>query len=337
MGKITRFYQQSGVVLGALFIGYQSVSADDHLIEINRVAAKVNNEIVTWGEIDRAMTSLNFTNSEKKERAPEFVDGKVDRLLSIYAFNDKGMAIPDSYIEQEYNKRLIQEFNGDRRLFRDVLRSKGMSQMEYRDSIREEIIYQHMMATRRRLKEDVSPDRVEEFYKKNEHRFRTDQKIKLKEIVFSPIADEPLSVLMQQARKVRGDIAAGEKFEDVAKKQGQSPYREDGGDWGVMTSSREIRSQEIREQAFELKEGDISQPFKVELLERKADGSVGKSGKLAVYILKADKVENSDIRPLEEVRDEIENLIAQEIEASAQRKWLTNVKADAYVRINLPE
>ena len=92
-----------------------------------------------------------------------------------------------------------------------------------------------------------------------------------------------------------------------------------------MISSREIRSKEIREQAFELKEGDISQPFKVELLERKADGSVGKSGKLAVYILKADKVVNSGIRRLEEVREEIENLIAKEIEANAQRKWLTNV------------
>ena len=90
---------------------------------------------------------------------------------------------------------------------------------------------------------------------------------------------------MQQARKVRADIAAGKKFEDLAKEQGQSPYRSDGGDWGVMTSSREIRSQEIREQAFDLKEGDISQPFKVELLERKPDGSVGKSGKIAVYIL----------------------------------------------------
>ena len=123
----------------------------------------------------------------------------------------------------------------------------------------------------------------------------------------------------------------------MAREQGQSPYRSDAGDWGVMTSSREIRSQEIRGQAFALKEGDISQPFKVELLERKPDGSVGKSGKLAVYIIKAEKVENSGIRPLEEVRDEIENLIAQEIEANAQRKWLTNVKADAYVRINLPE
>jgi hypothetical protein len=58
---------------------------------------------------------------------------------------------------------------------------------------------------------------------------------------------------------------------------------------------------------------------------------------MAVYILKAEKVENSGIRRLADVRDEIENLIAQEIEAKAQRKWLTNVKADAYVRINLPE
>ena len=312
-------------------------SAGNEPIEINRIVARVNDRIITMGEIDRAMDRMNFTDTEKTKRLPDFVDGKIDRLLSISAFEEQGMAMPESYIEQEYNKKLINEFNGDRRLFRDVLRSKGMSQMEYRDSIREEIIYQHMMATRRRLKEDVSPDRVEDFYKKNEHLFRTDQKIRLKEIVFSPIADEPLSVLMQQARKVRANIAAGEKFEDLALKQGQSPYREDGGDWGVMISSREIRSKEIREQAFELKEGDISQPFKVELLERKADGSVGKSGKLAVYILKADKVVNSGIRRLEEVREEIEDLIAKEIEANAQRKWLTNVKADAYVRINLPE
>ena len=331
--KVGRF----GVLLAMLLPAGQVALADKNLIEINRVAAKVNNEIVTWGEIDRAMTSLNFTNSEKKERAPEFIDGKVDRLLSIYAFKEKGMEIPDSYIEQEYNKRLITQFNGDRRLFRDVLRSKGLSLLDYRDSIREEIIYQHMMSTRRRLKEDISPDRVENYYKKNEHLFRTDQKVQLKEIVFSQIADEPLSVLMQQARKVRAEIAAGKKFDELAKELGQSPYRSNGGDWGVMTSSREIRSQEIRDQAFNLNEGEISQPFKVELLERKPDGSVGKSGKMAVYILKAEKVVNSGIRPLSEVRDEIENRIAQEIEASAQRKWLTNVKADAYVRINLPE
>ncbi|MEC7402059.1 MAG: hypothetical protein VX821_08680, partial [Verrucomicrobiota bacterium] len=103
---------------------------------MNRIVAKVNDRIVTWGEIAKAMDRLNFSESEKKRRASEFVDGKIDRLLSIVAFAEKGMAIPDSYIEQEYNKRLIQEFNGDRKLFRNVLKSNGQSQLEYRDEIR---------------------------------------------------------------------------------------------------------------------------------------------------------------------------------------------------------
>ena len=81
------------------------------------------------------MDRLNFTDEEKKQRATEFVDGKIDRLLSIFAFEEKGMGIPESIIEQEYNKRLIQEFNGDRKLFREVLRSKGQSQLEYRDEL----------------------------------------------------------------------------------------------------------------------------------------------------------------------------------------------------------
>ena len=63
------------------------------LIELNRVVAKVNERIVTWGEIEKAMTMLNFTDQEKKERANEFVDGKVDRLLSIDAFAEKGMKV----------------------------------------------------------------------------------------------------------------------------------------------------------------------------------------------------------------------------------------------------
>ena len=89
------------------------------------------------------------SEEEKKNRASEFVDGKIDRLLSIAAFKDKGMVIPETFIEQQYNKRLIREFNGDRKLFRDVLRSNGQSQLEFRKDLEEEIIYSHMLSPRR--------------------------------------------------------------------------------------------------------------------------------------------------------------------------------------------
>lgn len=320
---------------GFLEIHHQACATE--LVELNRVVAKVNERIITWGEIEKAMTLLNFTDQEKKVRAIEFVDGKIDRLLSISAFREKGMNIPTSYIEQEYNKRLIRDFNGDRKLFRDTLRSKGLSQLEYRKEIEEEIIYSHMLSTRRRLKEEISPEKVESYYQANLGKFKTFGKIQLGEIAFSQIAGEPETVLLQQAHKILKDIKAGQSFEDAALKNGQSPFREKSGDWGVMVSEKEIRSQEIRKEAFALKEGAISKPFIVNILERKPDGTVGNSGKIAVYILKALKVTQAGRKPLDEVRSQIERTLASDIEAQSHRQWLSRLKRDAYVRVTLPQ
>ena len=151
--SINSFARKASIL--AVTVGLSSNLALAELIEINRVVAKVNDRIVTWGEIEAPMTRLNFSEEEKKNRASEFVDGKIDRLLSIAAFKDKGMVIPETFIEQQYNKRLIREFNGDRKLFRDVLRSKGQSQLEFRKGLEEEIIYSHMLSTRKRLKEEI--------------------------------------------------------------------------------------------------------------------------------------------------------------------------------------
>ena len=319
-----------------LTVAVASFTAQAELIEINRVTAKVNDRIVTWGEIERAMDRLNFTDEEKKKRATEFVDGKIDRLLSIYAFEEKGMGIPESIIEQEYNKRLIKEFNGDRKLFRDVLRSNGQSQLEFRDELREDIIYGHMLSTRKRLKEEISPEKVERFYRENSRMFKTEAKIKLREIVFSQIAGEPEAILMQQAKQIQDMLAQGSPFEVLAAQHGQSPFRDKGGDWGVFVSSREIRSTEIRQQAFALKKGEVTNPFTIDLLERKANGDIGKSGKIAVYLLKAEEVVAAGRKSLDDVRLEIEKILASKIEAKSQRQWFNRLKRDAFIEVSLP-
>ena len=65
-----------------------------------------------------------------------------------------------------------------------------------------------------------------------------------------------------------------------------------------MVAENEIRSEEIRKQAFALEEGEISEPFIVKIIERKADGTVGESDKIAVYILKVLKKTKQDENPL---------------------------------------
>mgnify|MGYP003735637155 FL=1 len=306
------------------------------LIEINRVVAKVNDRVVTWGEIEAPMDRLNWSEEEKKNRASEFVDGKVDRLLSIAAFKEKGMVIPETFIEQRYNERLIREFNGDRKLFRDVLQSNGQSPLEFRKDLEEEIIYGHMLSTRKRLKEEISPEKVEKYYIEHPNLFKTEEKIRLREIVFSQIAGEPQPILIQQAEKIQAELKKGVSFEELATKNGQSPFRENAGDWGFLVSNREIRNEQIRKQAFSLKEGEISKPFVIDVLERTKDGGIQKSGKIAVYIIQASQKLSSGRKPLDEVRLEIEKTLASEYESQSQRQWFGRLKKKAYVRISLP-
>ena len=332
--KINSFTRKASILGMSLALSSSVLLAE--LIEINRVVAKVNDRIVTWGEIENPMTRLNFSEEEKKNRASEFVDGKIDRLLSIAAFKDKGMVIPETFIEQQYNKRLIREFNGDRKLFRDVLRSNGQSQLEFRRDLEEEIIYSHMLSSRKRLKEEISPEKVEKYYEDHPNLFKTEEKVSLREIVFSQIAGEPQAILLQQAQKVLDEIKNGATFETLASQNGQSPFREKAGDWGFMVSDREIRSEQIRKEAFSLKEGEISKPFVVDILERDQDGGIRKSGKIAVYILQVVKKLSSGRKPLDAVRQEIEQTLASEYESQSQRQWLGRLKKKAYVRVSLP-
>lgn len=308
----------------------------ENLVEINRVVARVNERIITLGEIERTMDRMNFTESEKSIRLPDFVDGKIDRLLSIIAFEEQGMAMPDSYVEQEYNKKLINEFNGDRRLFRDVLRGNGQSQLEYRENLKEDIIHMHMLSSRKRKMEEVSPGRVESYYRENLSDFRTDSSIRLCEIVITENSVPAGTSSESFAKSVWGQLNAGEPFEELAKKYGESAFKSDGGDWGVFASKKEIRNKHIQKQAFQLKENSFSSPFKVALLERKNDGSVGPSGNFAHYIIFAKKIRQGGFRNIDDVRPEIEKILAAEIEAKSQRKWLSRQKRGAFVQLSLP-
>ena len=316
--------------------GFGYLIAEDDLIEVNRIVARINDRVITWGEIELAMEKLNFSEKEKLQRAREFVDGKIDRLLSQIAFKEKGMELPETYVEQEYSNKLMSDFNGDRRLFREVLQSNGQSSLEYKEQLKEDIIHMHMLAQRKRSGNEISPQSVEDYYQQNKSDFRVGKRVKLSEIVFSGDKNES-GALNSAAQKVYALIQGGSDFEELASKNGQSPFIKNSGSWGFFVSQDEIRNDQIRDIAFKLNEGASSKPFAVNLLERKPDGSVASSGNIAWYILKADKIEPAKNLPINEVRSEIEGILARKSELNDQRRWLSRQKRDAYVEVNLPD
>ena len=80
----------------------------------------------------------------------------------------------------------------------------------------------------------------------------------------------------------------------------------------------------------------MSEPFVVNIMGKKADGSVYDSEKITVYILKVIERTEAGRLPLDQVRSQIERTIASKIEAQSHRQWLSRLKRDAYVRVSLP-
>ena len=143
----------------------------EKLVEINRIVAQVEGKVITQGELDRVLDLLNLSEAEKRKRRQEFVDNKIENMLVVQEFKSEGRVIPESYLEGEYNKRLIRDFDNDRKLFRDFLKSKSQTQLDFRRDLENDIIIGAMYAKFRRGQADVSPDRVEEFYNKNQRLF----------------------------------------------------------------------------------------------------------------------------------------------------------------------
>ena len=332
MNKLSEVSRFTWTIVAALGVSLPGLAHAEQLVEINRLVAQVEDKVITQGELDRVLNLLNLSGEEKKNRSQEFIENKIENLLVIKEFKSTGRFIPESYIEGEYNKRLIRDFDNDRKLFRDYLKSKSQTQLDFRRDLENDIIISSMYAKFRRGQADVSPDRVEEFYRSNKDLFRVDSKVKLREIKLAPLAGEPKDVLMQQAVALHKQLKEGIAFAELARAHGQSPLKAQGGDWGALVSKEEIANELMREKAFALKQGEFSDPFTIEETRQDKDGKSIKTGKFSIYLLHADQVQVAGTKPLDEVRLKVEQLVAQDMDRQAKSRWVARLRRGAYVK-----
>ena len=65
----------------------------------------------------------------------EVLQNMIDRILIVKAAEEKGLLLPQSYIDQEYDEVLNRDFGGDRGRFLTYLRAQGLTAREYRENI----------------------------------------------------------------------------------------------------------------------------------------------------------------------------------------------------------
>jgi peptidyl-prolyl cis-trans isomerase SurA len=290
------------------------------------IAAEVEDTIITFEELRREMMPLMPRIREASRSRAEFtqrmeelyfevLQSLIDRELIVKEFREREFQLPQTVIENEFDRILIEDFENDRARFHEYLESQGKNVREFRRDLFHRIIVSIMRSEKRRSQSQISPERIEQFYTENKINFYEDEAVKLRLIMLRPLADEGPDQMRQTIEQVYEELESGLPFADAARRFSQDTRAERGGDWGWIKRA-DLRD-ELSGVAFDLEPGTWSEPVTI------SD---------QVFILFAEDRRDEGIQPLNEVRDRIEEILASQLARQVQEEWIERLRRDAHIR-----
>jgi len=290
----------------------------------------------------------------------------VERQLIVHEFNSKGYTLPEKVVDEVVEAR-IKERYGDRATFVRTLRAEGTTLEKMRRQVREQIIINAMLDKNVSAQLIVSPYKVETYYNEHLEEFRVEDRVKLRLIVLDRTAASSYEERKALGCEILNKIKNGAAFADLASTYSSGSHRTRGGEWGWATRTELFKG--LSDIAFELEPGkpgpligyagqptdyriclysDTGQPLlirhfvtdpdtkKERLIEERTLEGSGVGAESApgdvFYIVLVEEKSPTHIRPLSEVRDQIEKTLLAQAQDTLRKKWIEKLKTKAFVR-----
>jgi peptidyl-prolyl cis-trans isomerase SurA len=250
-----------------------------------------------------------------KEARAEALKDLIDRQLIVQAFKKEGYQIPDHYLDQRVQDIIRDNFNGNRNTFIKTLQAQTFTLGEFRKLETEKMIVQAMRHKNVEVNTIISPNKIQDYYRKHAAEFTSKEQVKLRMIMISAGTSDRAGQ-KAMAEEVLSKLVNGAEFDRMAQIYSEDSTRDLGGDWGWI--DRGTLTAPLEKVAFSLRLGKISNIVEV-------GGNY--------YILKVEGRQGGVTRPFAEVRDEIEKKLTSEEAQAMQERWLASLRQKAYIKM----
>ncbi len=293
---------------------------------INGIAAIVNDKVITYSEVRdvveprERLLRAQYSGEELVKKITELrkaaLQDLIDRQLIIQAFDKEKLVIPPHFIDEKVDEVIRDEFGGDRAAFIKTMEAQKYTMSKFRDLEREKIIVQAMRA--KNVKSDliIPPAKIDEFYRQHKELFSNKAQVKLRMIMIPGHADSGgAGAQKTMAEEIRGKLITGADFDKMAQMYSEDSTRDLGGDWGWIDDK--TLAKPLTDVAFSLHPGAISDVLEV-------GGNY--------YILKVEARQGGEVKPLKDVRSDIEGRLRQEQAKQLQDHWIASLRSKAYIK-----
>ncbi len=207
----------------------RAAAPEPRAIEVNKIAAVVNGEIITLHEVRRivggrlAQQGIAPNSPGAAARIDSMVRDVIQNITDEILLRQEAerleIQVSDSEVENELRK-IVQQGQTSMEEFQAKIASQGGTMEDVRKHIRNNILSQRIISIMIARKVMVSQEEINAYYEAHKNEFIADRSVDISLIVFGPAAN---------AEDVAAKIRRGElSFEEAAKTYSIAPGPENG-------------------------------------------------------------------------------------------------------------
>ena len=293
----------------------------------NRVVAQVNNDVVTLYELDNKIKELTGYDSselkmknEKKyiETRRKVLDLLVDEKIAFEKIREMGIEVTPGEIDEAIER--IKESN---QLTQEGLiaglKKQEVSFESYREEIKRQLERNRLINYEVKSKIIIREEEIKDYYSNNKDKFSIIAEVHLATIFLKqedPSNQEETVALLRKAEEIVLRLKKGEDFGEMAREFSQGPGAEDGGDLGLFKTAQ--LDPELLKVLKGMSTGDVTRPI------------IRQAG---IQIVKLLEKQDSGVKPFEEVRDAIFEILYKEEIDKRYSSWIKGLREKAYTKI----
>jgi peptidyl-prolyl cis-trans isomerase SurA len=298
---------------------------------VEEIIARVNNEIITRSEYDKArQTAEEDAKSEcqgrctpeqlrtdVEDRQKHTLRDLVDQSLLVQRGKDMGVSVEAEVIKRLDSIRTENKLGSMEELEKAVS-GQGLNWEDFKNNIRNTLLTQRVISSEVGSHINISDDEVTKYYEAHKTEFVRPEQVALREIVVSTEGKKPedLPDLKKKAETALKRVQDGEDFGEIAKRLSDGSTKAQGGFLGIY--KRGELSKELEDKVFKMKRKDLT-----EVMETK-------QGFLVLEVLEHyDEGEQA----LAKVKNEIMDKLYSARMEPAMREYLKTLREQSYVVI----
>lgn len=311
--------------LSVLFFLVLSVSFAQASFMLDRVVAIVNQEVISWSELHRAMENdaspavkaLPEEEQRKvfRENEAAFLENLIGYRLQIQEAVATGVRVSEEEIKDTVDG-IMSKYNMTESQFQASLKAEGYELPEYKRRLAEQIMVSKVVNQLRGKVLVTEPD-IDKFLKENKTFADGAEAYHLRQIFFKKMdAGNEKSKIEEKAVSVYTKAMKGEPFPELAKEYSEDATRNAGGDLGLIEKG--ALAKEFSAALASMKPGDVSRPFWSDR---------------GMHILKLE--ERSAPKTSADIREEARRILQNKLFGEKYNSWLKSLREKSFIDIHL--